>query len=706
MRYTFRDKLLLSFAALLVVTVVPVLVLVNTQIETLSVRKIALDLENTKAVFRRFQEARLASSLEKATTFILTQPGIRAEIATSAVGQDDVLGEAFGSGEADDPFAALAKPAPAGRGQAPPGSPPPRAAPLSDPQDDRAGRIQSVVQEVGLFNESDVFFLADFQGRLVFSKASPRAAGGDLTGLSAIVGALQGNDIFTWWGAREARLADAGLLPADQPAALYQVFLKPIQFGGEVKGVMGIGLAVTPPVLAEITGITQSELAFISGGVAYANSLPDIPGARLVQLAAQSAADRSTAMVPFSHGGEEFLALPVPVSSSLGEPLGQVIVYRSKTREKRVFDNLRLILNGIGAAALIVAGLLAFFISTSVSQAVRILSRAVSEVRNGNLAHVVEVRSRDEFGDLEHAFNEMTAGLREKEAIRDTFKRYVSSSVVDELLHNLGEIKLGGENKQLTIQFSDIAGFTSLSEAMAPEQVVEFLNAYLSEMTQEVEAQQGIVDKYIGDAVMAFWGSPLPLENHALCACRAALGQIRKVDALRRSWAQQGALGNFDIRIGLHTGDVIVGNIGSATRMDYTVIGDTVNTASRLEGMNKVYGTRILISEQTHALVREHLAAREVDRIRPVGKTEPIGIHELVGERGAVDAGLAEVHARFAEALALYRAARFAEAGSAFAALAESSGDRPSRAFARRCEEYIAHPPAAPWDGVFAPREK
>ncbi|MCH8884673.1 MAG: HAMP domain-containing protein, partial [SAR324 cluster bacterium] len=680
-RYRFRDKLLLSFAVLLAVTFVPVLVLVNTQIDTISEAKIEQDLHRTRKVFQRFQRSQLVTLSERASTFVVTQPEIRAEIVNFAEELDDPFADIFGDGsgggddpfaedpiDADDPFSEeTAAPEIEGGG--------------AEALPERQNRILSVLQELTIYNASEVFFLTDYQGRLVFNKDAPGMVGDDISGLPAVYGALEGNEIFTWWGSRDPALAGAGLMPdAGGAGVLYQMFLKPVIFAGEVKGVVGIGSAITGEMLGEITGITQAEVVFLSQELLYIGTHDERIASTLAAVAAlpelapsDTGADEADGVGQSSGGlrrlteaDEEFLALPVPVESTLGEPVGQVLVYRSKTQEKRVYENMKTVLNAIGIAALVLAAALGSFISFSVSRALKALSEGVGEVRGGNLDYVVTVRSRDEFGTLSDAFNEMTAGLKEKEAIRNTFKRYVSSSVVDELLKDTDAIALGGENKTLTIQFSDIAGFTSLSETLTPEGVVEFLNEYLSEMTAAVEAEQGIVDKYIGDAVMAFWGAPLPLEDHPLHACRAALAQGAKIAELRRAWAGRGGLSRFHARIGLHTGEVIVGNIGSSTRMDYTIIGDAVNTASRLEGLNKLYGTGILISEETCRGAGAGMVTREIDLVRAKGKAEVVRIYELLGERNSLGAeALAKLDSqrgRFAEGLRLYRSGAFGAA--------------------------------------------
>jgi adenylate cyclase len=196
------------------------------------------------------------------------------------------------------------------------------------------------------------------------------------------------------------------------------------------------------------------------------------------------------------------------------------------------------------------------------------------------------------------------------------------------------------------------------------------------------------------------------LENHALNACRSALGQVRRIRRLRESWADRGSLSRFSVRIGLHSGRVIVGNIGSATRMDYTIIGDAVNTASRLEGMNKLYGTEVLLSEDTYRQVESRMVVRELDRVLAVGKTEPLAIYELAGEVGQVDAAATAHHSAFAEALAIYRSGGFLAARDRFREIAQTVSDGPSLAMARRCEGFLAVPPPAPWKGVFVLRRK
>jgi len=218
---------------------------------------------------------------------------------------------------------------------------------------------------------------------------------------------------------------------------------------------------------------------------------------------------------------------------------------------------------------------------------------------------------------------------KEKRYIRQTFAKFVSKSVVDDLLKNPAKLKLGGEKKIITVLFSDIRGFTTLSEKLTPEALVEHLNIYLQAMTDIVFQTDGTLDKYVGDEIMAFWGAPVELENHALRACQCAIEQMNVLTQMNEKWEQEGKP-QLNIGIGVNTGDMVVGNMGSSSRMDYTLMGDNVNLGARLEGTNKIYGTNIIISEYTYEHVRDSVIVRELDLIRVKGKEHPVKIYELL----------------------------------------------------------------------------
>ena len=297
--------------------------------------------------------------------------------------------------------------------------------------------------------------------------------------------------------------------------------------------------------------------------------------------------------------------------------------------------------------------------------------------------------------------------LMEKKArhMRSMFSSYVSRKVVDELAANPETAKIGGDKKDITILFSDIKGYTSYSEKREPEVVVNTLNQYLGEMSSVIIDNDGTLDKFLGDGIMAYWGAPLPQANHHEMAIRCTLDMLKALKRLHVKWEAEG-IEPFSIRVGLNSGKVIAGNVGAAgKKMEYTVIGDNVNLASRLEASAKVYGITVLVSESTYTPVKDLFLFRELDNIRVVGKTQPIRIYELLGER--TDAAMVDLAERFESGVTLYRDRNFVEAKSIFSSLAEESpDDPPCRVYIERCESFIQTPPPVDWDGVFVRTSK
>ncbi|MFC1774798.1 CHASE2 domain-containing protein [Nanoarchaeota archaeon] len=290
---------------------------------------------------------------------------------------------------------------------------------------------------------------------------------------------------------------------------------------------------------------------------------------------------------------------------------------------------------------------------------------------------------------------------KEKEEVSRAFGKYVSPEVINEVLKNPEKLALGGERRTVTLFFSDIRGFTPISEALTPEQLVSLLNEYLTEMTDIIIEQKGIVDKYMGDAIMAFWGAPLKQEDHAIRAATVSLLMMKRLKQLQKKWAKQN-IPFLDIGIGLNSGEAVVGNMGSHQRFDYTVMGDVVNLASRLEGVNKPYGTHILISEATYALVKEQYACRKIDRIKVKGKDIPITIYELVNGKFAASAEEKKVIEKFEKGLEYYFKQKWDDAIASFKEVLKlSEKDGPSKVFIKRCEEYKKSPPGKEWNGVF-----
>ncbi|MBI2787714.1 MAG: CHASE2 domain-containing protein [Elusimicrobia bacterium] len=295
---------------------------------------------------------------------------------------------------------------------------------------------------------------------------------------------------------------------------------------------------------------------------------------------------------------------------------------------------------------------------------------------------------------------------RQKRYIQGAFSFYLSPEVVRQIAERPEALALGGERREATFYFSDIEGFTSFSEKLGPEKLTQLMNRYLGEMTETVLDSGGTLDKYIGDAIMSFWGAPLPCEGHALVACKVALANQKKLAGLK---AEFDALGYPPVRnrIGLNTGPAIIGNMGSPKRFSYTAIGDAVNLASRLEGANKAYGTYILISETTRRGAGDAIEVRELDFVKVKGKSEAIRVYELLGLKGETDPALVEKARLFETGLAHFRERRFEEAIAVFRGVAARFGDdHACENYLERCERYKKEPPPAGWDGSNALTEK
>jgi adenylate cyclase len=296
----------------------------------------------------------------------------------------------------------------------------------------------------------------------------------------------------------------------------------------------------------------------------------------------------------------------------------------------------------------------------------------------------------------------MLATQNMKSSLR-SFRKYVPADIVREIIASGQETELGGRRETLTIFFSDIKNFTSISEVLSPESLVEQMAEYLEAMSDEIRRKPpGTVDKFIGDSIMAFLGAPTPNPYHAPSACLAALLCQERLGLLRKKWKQEGKPLFFQ-RIGIYTGEVIVGNIGSETRLNYTVIGDAVNIASRLEGINKYYGTQIIIGESTYDLVKEEFVVRPLDLVSVVGSTKGIKIYELLGEKKNIGEREVQVAELCTNGLAQYLHRRWNEAREHYKKVLElSPGDQPAMILHERCKAYLEDPPPDDWTGIHA----
>jgi adenylate cyclase len=388
--------------------------------------------------------------------------------------------------------------------------------------------------------------------------------------------------------------------------------------------------------------------------------------------------------------------------------LAKAAANQTRARQERVIRVSTLVMAGAAALGLVVAGA----VSAGLVRPVRRLLEGAKAVERGALDTVVPVTSRDEIGTLTHAFNGMVAKLKLKERVRETFGKYVDPRIVESLLDNPTVAGHGGERRVMTVFFCDMKAFTTFSEGLTPTNLVNFVNHYLTTMSAAVRIQNGIIDKYIGDAIMAFWGPPfIRDDDQATLACLAALDQMARLVTLRQELPEvlgvKRNLPEVTMRVGIATGEVVVGNIGSDVLKSFTVMGDTVNLASRLEGASKAYGTHILVNEATAARTAGTIETREIDSILVVGKAEPERIFEVLGRKGEVDTTTLTLRTHFAAGLAAYRRQAWSDAESEFrAALGLLGTDGPSRVFLERVTHLRETPPAADWNGVWAMTSK
>ncbi len=349
---------------------------------------------------------------------------------------------------------------------------------------------------------------------------------------------------------------------------------------------------------------------------------------------------------------------------------------------------------GLGFAMLITRGLV---------RSVKNLVAGAEAVEAGNLDTSVLVTSHDELGSLTGSFNHMVGELRLKERIKNTFGKYMDPRIVANLVGNPELTKSGGESREMTVIFIDLKGFTSISEKLGPNALVHMINRFFTLMTKAITDNSGVVDKYMGDAVMAYWGPPFTEpDKHAILACQAAVEALEYLGMFRDQVAVElGAEAerlDIDMRIGISTGEMIVGTIGSEVSKSFTVMGDPVNLGSRLEGASKAYGTRILLSDRTREAARSSIQTREIDIIRVKGKDEPTRIHELLTS-GDSRPELAEL---FEQGLSAYRECDWDGAEESFrTCLKTTPCDPPSNAYLARISHLRENPPPPGWEGVW-----
>ena len=380
----------------------------------------------------------------------------------------------------------------------------------------------------------------------------------------------------------------------------------------------------------------------------------------------------------------------------------------TEERERRVFwltiaATTSTVLLGLAVAALV---------SNRLSRPMRSLASAMRDVQGGNLNIQLPVNSTDEVGRLTDSFNFFVQELRSKERMKQTFGKYIDPRILEQVLAESGEAAVASGRREMTVLFADLVGFTGLSERLTGLVMVTLLNRHFGLQALAVQEHKGVVDKFVGDSIVAFWGSPfVKTDEHAMLACRAAQAQLTALDTLRRELPDITGLRrdapHIDLCIGICTGEVVVGNIGSENTRSYTVVGDSVNLAARLETANRVYGTQILINETTAQAIASQFEMREVDTISVKGKTETTRIFELMSAAGQLSEESVRLHERYDIARKSYLAQDWDTAEKAFReCLQIRPNDGPSRVLLQRIQFLRRNPPGKDWNGVWHLREK
>lgn len=403
--------------------------------------------------------------------------------------------------------------------------------------------------------------------------------------------------------------------------------------------------------------------------------------------------------------GADYVTLASSISND--NTTVQVVLQRSLAAQLKPYDALRqrlLTIFGIGLVAVMGSMML---VSRNVTQPLQLLTAGARRITAGDYQQKVAIPHKDEVGELAAAFNAMATGLAEKERMRDLLGKVVSPAIANELMSRRPE--LGGEEREVTLLFTDIRGFTTLCEGRSPQEILALLNEYFTALSAVIEQHGGVVDKYIGDAVMALYGAPVPSIDAPVRAIRTALAIAPALATLNQSLVQRG-LQPISMGLGINTDHVVVGNMGSQSRLNYTAIGDGVNLASRLEALTKRYGVAVIVSESTRLLAPDFLYL-ELDLVRVKGKQEPVRIYEPLCALTEATSLQLQLVARFTVFLQLWQAGFFVKAADAFADFVAIAKDVPVLMngivplYQQRVTLFINNPPAQ-WDGVVTFDEK
>lgn len=462
----------------------------------------------------------------------------------------------------------------------------------------------------------DLLWIADENGVLLADAQGRRRSGQSLANTTPIKDALTTGE------------SSSTIVEVDE--MLFQLIALPV-FGPDVIGFLVLGQSIDDGFAEQLEEDTGSHISFLTSAKVFASSLSMSEREKLLSFETLSPGllrDRAS-QEPFllRFGDEQFLSLLVLVDAQVTSPL-YALVQGSYDKAFAPLHALRRRIIAIGVGALLVALFVGGGLAGGITSPVQTLVTGMQEVFRGNLGYRSTIQREDEIGFLANSFNEMVRGLEEREKIRDVINKVVSPEIAHEMLQR--GLALGGEEREVTVLFADIRGFTALSEGLPPEELLRLLNTYLGRMSRVIEQEKGVIDKYIGDEVMAIFGTPLPQPDHAVRAVAAAIGMLQELARFNEEQrAQSSSAPELRIGIGVASGPVIAGNVGSPERLNYTVLGDTVNIASRLQGLTKEYHTPLIMNETAYLYIAESYSGRWLGNVAVRGRQEETRLYTV-----------------------------------------------------------------------------
>ena len=533
----------------------------------------------------------------------------------------------------------------------------------------------------------DMLLIADLQGRVIIDT--------NLLGMESLEGKWL--DLLDSADRSDDGLAETVLLINDEP---FEVMAVPLYLPRQVAWILG-GYRIDQPFLEAVKSITLSDVSVLS-------LRPDAPPRMIAStlaaenwplLTAQVSDERVNGAAPWRIvlATEEYGTLPRRLAGSPGGEQLVALIQRSYSENMELEQQFQGLLVQFYLLILVASLLAVIWLARSISNPLTRLAGLVRQIEKGDYARTVSIDARDELGQLADSVNSMARGLAEKERVRDLLGKVVSPQIAEELLRS--PVELGGEERVVTVMFVDIKGFTAFCEGRQPQEVLAGLNHYLSHITDIVEAHKGVVDKVNGDAVMALFGAPITHLDDAVNAARAAIRISHTVASLGAADAARQRV-RLEACVGLHTGLVVAGNLGSLSRLNYSVIGDSVNLASRLESLTRLYQVSCIVSEQTRDSA-PGFVYRELDLVRVFGRQEAVRIFELVGEDTDITPQMRDGIAAFEDFLVSYRAGQWPEALQILDGLvADGYSDGLYRLYRDRIVQFQANPPPADWGGI------